>query len=52
MHFDMLAGTDALREDLIAGRPVGDIVGGWGEELEGFMELRRDHLLYPEANET
>jgi uncharacterized protein YbbC (DUF1343 family) len=52
MHFDMLAGTDALREDLIAGRPVGDIVGGWGEELEGFMELRRGHLLYPEAKET
>jgi len=51
MHFDMLAGTDALREELIAGRPVGEIVGGWGEELEGFMELRRGHLLYPEAKE-
>jgi uncharacterized protein YbbC (DUF1343 family) len=52
MHFDMLAGTDALRGDLIAGRSVGEIVGGWGEELEGFMDLRRGHLLYPEAKET
>jgi uncharacterized protein YbbC (DUF1343 family) len=52
MHFDMLAGTDALREDLMGGKAVGDIVGGWREELEGFMELRRGHLLYPEAKQV
>jgi len=49
MHFDMLTGTDALRGDLMGGRPVGEIVGGWVEELEGFMELRRGHMLYQEV---
>lgn len=47
-HFDLLAGTDRLRRDMEAARPVDEIIAEWSGGLERFMESRRRHLLYGE----
>lgn len=44
--FDLLAGTDQLRRDILAGKPAAEIRAGWAEELAAFRELRRPYLLY------
>ncbi len=45
-HFDLLAGTDNIREAISNGVPVKEIIEGWRDELESFLDLRREHLLY------
>ena len=46
-HFDRLAGTDRLREDVEAGRSPDVLRDGWDAEAEAFRELREPYLLYP-----
>jgi len=45
-HFDLLAGTDEIREAISRGVPVGETVEGWRDEVDSFLELRSKHLLY------
>ena len=45
-HFDLLTGTDEIREAVSRGVPVEEIVEGWRDELDSFLELRSEHLLY------
>lgn len=46
-HFDRLAGTDALRLGIVAGRSVDELTGGWDEALDAFQARRRPYLIYP-----
>ncbi|MFQ6053279.1 MAG: exo-beta-N-acetylmuramidase NamZ domain-containing protein [Candidatus Bathyarchaeia archaeon] len=48
-HFDLLAGTDEVREAISRGVPVEEMVEGWRDDLDSFMELRRGYLLYGDA---
>jgi uncharacterized protein YbbC (DUF1343 family) len=45
-YFDLLAGTNKIREQLSAGVPVSRIVDGFQEELSEFADLRKEYLLY------
>lgn len=45
-HFDRLAGTHRLREEIEAGRSLAEIVGPWEEQLRTFREVRRRYLIY------
>lgn len=47
-HFDLLAGTDKIREELSNGISVEEISQEWVTSLEDFKVLRRKYLLYPE----
>ena len=44
--FDKLAGTDQLRQDLIAGKSISDIRDSWQADLEAFKLTRNKYLLY------
>ncbi len=44
--FDILAGTDELRKDIVAGKSEEEIREGWKVGLEEFMEMRRGYLIY------
>jgi beta-N-acetylhexosaminidase len=46
-HFDRLAGTNRLREGILAGLDVPALREGWDQELQAFRELRAPYLLYP-----
>jgi uncharacterized protein YbbC (DUF1343 family) len=46
-HFDRLAGTDLLRQAIDAGAAVDEILSGWQQELEAFMRVREQYLIYP-----
>jgi len=46
--FDKLAGTKALREQIIAGMDVQTIRASWQPELDLFKEKRKKYLLYPD----
>lgn len=46
-QFDRLAGTDRLRRDLAAGRPVTEILADWRAQLDVFAPVRERCLLYP-----
>ena len=46
--FDRLAGTDRLRLAILAGHTPAEIVSGWREEQEAFLERRKPFLVYPE----
>ena len=46
-HFDRLAGTDLLRQAIDAGAAVDEILSGWRQELEAFMRVREQYLIYP-----
>lgn len=46
-HFDRLAGTDAVRKGIIAGRTVEEITAGWADQVAGFLSVREKYLLYP-----
>lgn len=43
---DILAGSDVLRRDIDAGRPLAEIARRWREDEEAFEHLRRPFLLY------
>lgn len=45
-HFDRLAGTDAVREGISAGLPLGALTDGWDEEVTAFEQRREPYLLY------
>jgi uncharacterized protein YbbC (DUF1343 family) len=45
-HFDRLAGTDRVRQQILAGADVQDITATWREQIERFDTLRRKYLLY------
>lgn len=45
-HFDLLTGTDKIREAIDRGVPIKEIVDIWQDELDSFLELRSEHLLY------
>ncbi|MDR2413731.1 MAG: DUF1343 domain-containing protein [Odoribacteraceae bacterium] len=43
--FDLLAGSDALRRDIIAGKNEEEIRASWGPELEQFLVVRQRYLI-------
>lgn len=44
---DLLSGGDTMRKHLDADRPISDLVAGWQEALQGFVDLRAEFLRYP-----
>lgn len=46
--FDLLAGTDQLREQILAGWTREQIEASWQPALESYKALRQKYLLYPE----
>ncbi len=46
-YFDTLAGTDALRKQLEAGKSEKQIRKSWQKDLNKFMKIRKKYLLYP-----
>ena len=44
--FDKLSGTDQLRKQIIAGKSVTEIKASWKKDLDEFMEIREQYLLY------
>ena len=45
--FDLLAGTDKLKEQIQAGLSEEEIRSSWQQELEAYKSLRKNYLLYP-----
>lgn len=46
LAFDLLAGSDRLRRQLLDGSSLGEISASWKEELEEFKKIRKKYLLY------
>lgn len=46
--FDLLAGTDQLRKQIIAGMNEEEIRETWKEDLDNYKEMRKKYLLYKE----
>lgn len=46
--FDLLAGTDQLRKQIIAGMNEEEIRETWKENLDNYKEMRKKYLLYEE----
>jgi uncharacterized protein YbbC (DUF1343 family) len=44
--FDLLAGTDALRKQIVAGLAEDEIRASWQAELEAYKKMRSKYLLY------
>lgn len=44
--FDKLAGTDRLRQAILAGQPEAEIRASWQQELADFQLIRAKYLLY------
>jgi len=47
--FDRLAGTDALRNQILSGMAEEEIRKSWQEKLETFKIKRKKYLLYPDS---
>jgi uncharacterized protein YbbC (DUF1343 family) len=47
-YFDKLAGSDELRQQIIAGKSEEEIRASWKRDLEAFKEIRKKYLLYPD----
>ena len=45
--FDLLAGTDAFRQQIVAGWSEAEIRDSWKPGLEDYRQVRRNYLLYP-----
>ncbi len=45
-HFDRLAGTDQLREQILAGATLAEITKDWPAQRKAFEKVRRKYLLY------
>jgi uncharacterized protein YbbC (DUF1343 family) len=45
-HFDLLAGTDKLREDLEQVKPVEKIIEEWYTPLKRFEKKRERYMIY------
>jgi uncharacterized protein YbbC (DUF1343 family) len=48
LPFDLLTGDDLIRRGLENGLTVAEMESAWQEDLERFLEVRREFLLYPE----
>ncbi len=46
LPFDVICGTDRLRQQIMADLPLRDIVGSWEKGLADFLKLRKACLLY------
>jgi uncharacterized protein YbbC (DUF1343 family) len=46
-HFDALAGSSQLREQIMAGTSVAEVTLGWAAPLAAFTRQRAHYLLYP-----
>ena len=46
-HFDRLAGSEILREQIIAGMTFQEIRDTWKSDLSTFMGIRKKYLIYP-----
>ncbi|MCA6075366.1 exo-beta-N-acetylmuramidase NamZ domain-containing protein [Fulvivirga sedimenti] len=46
-YFEKLAGTAALRKQIINGMPEAEIRESWQPDLDAFKSLRKGYLLYP-----
>jgi len=44
--FDKLAGTDALRKQIIEGKTAEEIQQSWEEDIIAFKKIRKKYLLY------
>lgn len=45
-YFDLLAGTDKLRKELVAGKSAVEIRAGWQNDLSNFKKIRAKYLIY------
>ncbi len=45
-HFDRLAGSSKLRQQIDAGESTNDIIASWADDLAQFQALRREVLIY------
>ena len=48
---DKLAGTDAIRKDIAAGKSAKEIRSSWQEDLTDYKMMRKRYLLYPQESE-
>jgi uncharacterized protein YbbC (DUF1343 family) len=46
LPFDVIAGTDQLRQQIIDDVPLSDIEASWEQKLSEFLDLRKQYLLY------
>ena len=46
--FDLLAGTDALRKQILAGASEAEIRATWQSGLDEYKQMRKKYLLYPD----
>lgn len=44
--FDILAGTDELRKQIIAGKSEAEIRASWKDDLDAFKAMRKAYLIY------
>lgn len=47
-YFNLLAGTDKLRNQILNGESIEGIKHSWQAELESFKQIRAKYLLYPD----
>ncbi|MGX9984919.1 exo-beta-N-acetylmuramidase NamZ family protein [Soonwooa purpurea] len=47
LFFDKLAGSDALRKQLISGKSEKEIRNSWKADLENFSKIRAKYMIYP-----
>jgi uncharacterized protein YbbC (DUF1343 family) len=45
-HFDLLMGTDKVRNDLSKGHSVDDVIQSWKDEISDFANVRSKYILY------
>jgi uncharacterized protein YbbC (DUF1343 family) len=48
--FDLLAGTDSLRRQIVKGMSEAEIRASWKNELDAYREIRKQYLLYDDGN--
>ena len=46
--FDLLAGTDQIRKQLLEGKSAAEIEKSWQPQLQEYLTLRKKYLLYPD----
>jgi uncharacterized protein YbbC (DUF1343 family) len=46
LPFDIITGDETIRKGLEDGRDLGEMEAGWQEELEGFLAIRKQYLIY------
>ncbi len=47
-NFDKLAGTSALREQIIAGKSENEIRQSWKQGLDAYKKMRKKYTIYPD----